>query len=124
LSPSTADGLSKITTKRLTRLQEKLAVIEGAVSAIPEDRDDDDSAYTLEQYAEQITDLQAELKDAQTCMLNLELVAEDPIIRTQDQIEQTIFRCSVAIRKRLRASTDATTRDAPTPRLLVLSFLS
>ena len=47
LSPSTADGLSKITTRRLTRLQEKLAVIERAVSAIPEDRDDDDSACTL-----------------------------------------------------------------------------
>ena len=116
LSPSTADGLSKITTRRLTRLQEKLAVIERAVSAIPEDRDDDDSACTLEQYAEQITDLKAELKDANTCMLNLELVAEDPIIRTQDEIEQTIFRCSVAIRKRLCASTDATTCDTPTSR--------
>ena len=116
MSPSTADGLSKITTRRLTRLQEKLAVIERAVSAIPEDRDDDDSACTLEQYAEQITDLKAELKDAHTCMLNLELVAEDPIIRTQDEIEQTIFRCSVAIRKRLRASTDATTCDTPTSR--------
>jgi len=37
------------------------------------DCDDDDSACALEQYAEQITDLKAELKDAQTCMLNLEL---------------------------------------------------
>jgi len=115
LSPSTADGLSKITTRHLTRLQEKLTVIEGAVSAIPEDRDDDDSACTLEQYADQITDLKAELKDSQTRMLNLELVVEDPIIRTQDEIEQTIFQCSVAIRKGLRALTDATTCDTPTP---------
>jgi len=80
------------------------------------DCDDDDSACALEQYAEQITDLKAELKDAQTCMLNLELVTEDPIIRTQDEIEQTIFQCSMAIRKRLCASTDATSHHTPTLR--------
>ena len=116
LSPSTTEGLSRTSTRRLTRLQEKLAVIQGALNAIPEDRSDDDSACTLEQYAEQIADAKAGLKDVQNCMLNIELAAEDPILRTQDEIEQTIFRCSVAIRKRLRASTDTTTRDTPTPR--------
>ena len=55
-------GLSKITTRCLARLQEKLAVIQGAVSAVPVDCDDDDSACALEQYAEQITDLKGELK--------------------------------------------------------------
>ena len=53
LSPSTTDELCKTSTRRLTRLQDKLAVIEGAVNAIPEDCGDDDSTCTLEQYAEQ-----------------------------------------------------------------------
>ena len=85
------NGLCKTSTRQLIYLQEKLAVIEGAVNAIPEDCDDNDSTCTLEQYAEQITDVKAELKDVQTCLLNTELAAEDPIILTQDEIEQTIF---------------------------------
>ena len=113
LSPSTIEGVSRTSSRRLSRLQEKLDVIQGVVNAIPEDRSDDDSACTLEQYIEQIADIKAELKDVQTCLLNIDLTAEDPIIRTQDEIERTIFRCSVAIKKRLRAST---TRDTPTPR--------
>ena len=116
LSPSMTEGLSRTSTRRLARLQEKLAVIQGAVTAIPEDRSDDDSVCMLEQYAEQIADAKAELKDVQASMLSVELAAEDPIIHTQDEIERTIFRCSVAIKKRLRASTDATTCDTPMPR--------
>ena len=70
----------------------------------------------LEQHAEQIADMKTELKEIQTCLLNVDLEAEDPIMRAQDEIERTIFRCSVAIKKRLRTSTDTTTRDTPTPR--------
>ena len=55
---------------------------------------------TLEQYTEQTTDIKAELKDVQTGLLNTELAAKDPIVRTQHEIEQTIFQCSVAIRNR------------------------
>lgn len=116
LSPSTIDGLTKTSTRRLTRLQEKSAVIQGAVDAIPDDHGDDDSACTLEQYAEQLADVKTELREIQTCLLNVDLAAEDPIMRAQDEIERTIFRCSVAIRKKLRASSDTTTRDTPTPR--------
>ena len=116
LSSSTTNGLCKTSTRHLTRLQEKLAVTEGAVNVIAEDHDDDDSTCTLEQYAEQITDVKVELKDVQTCLLNVELAAEDPIIRNQDEIEQTIFRCSVAIRRRLHASTDATTHNTTMPK--------
>ena len=62
LSPSTIDGLSKTSTRRLTRLQEKFAVIQGAVDAIPEDHDDD-GACMFEQHAEQIADVKTELKE-------------------------------------------------------------
>ena len=116
LLPSTIDGLTKTSTRRLTRLQEKSAVIQGAVDAIPEDHGDDDSTCTLEQYAEQIADVKTELRDIQTCLLNVELAAEDPIMRAQDEIERTIFRCSVTIKKKLRASSDSTTRHTPPPR--------
>ena len=116
LSPSMIDGLTKTSTRRLTRLQEKSAVIQGAVDTIPDDHGDDDSACTLEQYTEQLADVKTDLREIQTCLLNVDLAAEDPIMRAQDEIERTIFRCSVAIRKKLRASSDTTTRDTPTPR--------
>ena len=48
-------------------------------------------------------------------MLNVDLAAEYPIMRPQDEIERTNFQCSVAFRKRLRASTDTTTRDTCMP---------
>ena len=65
----------------------------------------------LEQYAEQSADVKVEMKDiCYPCTLNIELTGDDPITRTQNTIEQTIFQCIVAIRKRLRASTNTTTR--------------
>ena len=111
LSPTATDGLCRTLTRCLERLREKLAE---AVNAIPEDRSDGDSACTLEQYAEQIADIKVEMKDICTCILNIELTGDDPITGTQNAIEQMIFRCSVAIRKRLRASTDTVTREAVT----------
>ena len=51
------DGLNKGSARCLTHLLAKLAVVEGAVSAIPEDRDGDDNVCMLEQYTEQITDV-------------------------------------------------------------------
>lgn len=65
----------------------------------------------LEQYAEQIADVKVEMKDICTCTLNIELTGDDPITRTQNAIEQMIFQCSVVVWKRLRASTDTTTRE-------------
>ena len=117
LSPTATDGLRKTLTRRL---REKLIGIQEAVNAIPEDRGDDDSACMLEHYAEQITDVKVEMKDICTCTLNIELTGDDPIMRTQNAIEQMIFQCSLVVRKRLRASTDTTTRETPTtsPRTL------
>ena len=43
---------------------------------------------TLKQYAEQIADVKTELKQIQTCLLNVELAAEDPIMHTQSEIER------------------------------------
>ena len=86
------------------------------VSAVPKDRDEDDNGCTLEHYAEQITDVEAELKDFRTCLLDVDLVPEHPIMHTQHEIEGTFFRYSVAIRKRLHASTDTITRDMSTTR--------
>ena len=71
LLPSTTDGLNKSSAIHLTHLLEKLAVIEGAVSAILEHRDGNDNVCLLEQYAEQITDVKAELKDVRPVCLTL-----------------------------------------------------
>ena len=54
------------------------------------------------------------MKDICTCTLNIELTGDDHITGIQNAIEKTIFRCSVGIRKRLRASTDTATREALT----------
>ena len=43
----------------------------------------------------------------------MELATEDPIVRTQVEIEHMIFRCSVDIEKKLRASVNTTTHDTP-----------
>ena len=112
LSPTATDGLCRTFTRHLERLRGKLAGIQEAVNAIPEDRIDDDSACVLEQYAEQIADVKVEMKDVGNCIFNTELTGDDPIMRTQNAIDQTIFRCSVTIRKRLHALTDTTTREA------------
>ena len=64
----------------------------------------------LEQHSEQIADAKSELKDVRASTLDTELVTEDPILRTQVEIE---CRCSVDIKKRLHASIDTTTRDTP-----------
>ena len=52
------------------------------------------------------------MKGIDTCIFNIELTGDDNIMRTQNAIEQTMFRCSVAIQKRLCALTDTTTRKA------------
>ena len=69
LSPSTTDGLRKTLTRRLSHLQEKVVVILGAIDVIP---DDNDGTCTLEQDAEQITDIKVDLKDIQSCIFNIE----------------------------------------------------
>ena len=85
------DGLNKSSARRLMCLLEELAVVEGVVSAIPKDRDEDDNGCTLEHYAEQITDVEAELKDFRTCLLDVDLVPEHPIMHTEHEIEGTFF---------------------------------
>ena len=111
LSPTATDSLRKTTIRRLETLRELVAATQTAVTAIPED--DEDSACTLEQHSEQIADAKSELKDVRACTLNMELAGEDPIVRTQVEIERMIFRCSVDIKKRLRASVHSTTHDTP-----------
>ena len=114
MTPSSADELRKASARRLTRLQEKLTGIGEAINAVTDD--EDDSLCTLEQYAEQVSDLKMELKDVQNRLLHIELGAEDPLLTSQNEIEHTIFKCSLAIKKRLRTMADNPPPETPTPR--------
>ena len=76
MTPSSADELRKASVRHLTRLREKLTGIGEAINAVTDD--EDDSLCTLEQYAEQDSDLKMELKDVQNHVLHIELGAEDP----------------------------------------------
>ena len=92
------------------------------MSAIPEDRDDDDSACALEQYAEQITDLKAELKDAQSCMLNLELKIPSYALRMKSS--KPFFDVLWPLGRDFLPRLMPLPITCPRQGLLVLSFLS
>ena len=80
-------------------MQEKLDAVEGTICRM--DIDDPDAKCILEQHTEQILDLKIELKGL------VDLDTGDPILRSQNEVEQTIFRCSLAIKKRRHSIANA-----------------
>ena len=64
---------------------EKLSSIWGSIEVAT---NDDDGVCTLQQHQEQIVDLNKELREIQSPLLEVDLECSDPLIEAQDAVER------------------------------------
>ena len=104
VAPSATTDALKLSKKRLELLQVKLKDVESAVNGL---EGSEDNVWALEEYRDQITGLRGEIK---TALLSSDVATDDPVVRTQTEVDKLAFECMLAIKRRLRLN--ATTHTA------------
>ena len=124
---SKSPDIARVANRQLTLLQAKLESIDTAIHDL--DNAEEDIAYILEGYRDQVTEIKAELTALESSLLNSEVPTDDPVMQNQAQVDKAAFDCQLRIKKCLRALITTPTKASETtttklPKLEVPTFHS
>ena len=109
---SKSPDIARVANRQLTLLQAKLESIDTAIHDL--DNAEEDIAYILEGYRDQVTEIKAELTALESSLLNSEVPTDDPVMQNQAQVDKAAFDCQLRIKKRLHALITTPTKASET----------
>ena len=117
--------LRRVATKRLERIEAKLAVVTSEVTKLSTKPDD---KCIVCQWEERLCEIKQELSDVAKSPIMLDLDAKDALLTKQTNLESCIFDNSLSLKRvlseilKLESSRPSTARSIKLPKIDILSF--